>query len=105
MQRFLCYYSKADLGPAFDVRLDSAAHLLCHGAEICVRLVERGIAAIFQHRFLFIRFQSRPCSKTAAGVIAFSRCGDPASGEYEDARVFCSYGSLPVLEVETAIAC
>ena len=44
-------------------------------------------------------------SKTNAGVIAFSRSGDPASGEYEDARVLCSYGSLPALEVETAIAC
>ncbi|TJV19665.1 hypothetical protein [Mesorhizobium sp.] len=44
-------------------------------------------------------------SQTNAGVIAFSRSGDPASGEYEDARVLCSYGSLPVLEVDTAIAC
>src|SRR6266404_517216 len=40
--------------------LGSAAHLLRHCAEVCVRLVERGIAAVFQHRLLFIGFHGRP---------------------------------------------
>lgn len=43
-------------------------------------------------------------SKTNAGVIAFSRSGDPASGEYEDATILFSCGMLPALEHEIAIA-
>ncbi|KQZ82044.1 hypothetical protein ASD64_09105 [Mesorhizobium sp. Root157] len=39
-----------------------------------------------------------------SGVIAFSRTGDPSIGEFEDAVVIASYGEVPALEGELAIA-
>lgn len=30
-----------------------------------------------------------------AGVIAFSRTGDPVTGDYAEAEVICSFGELP----------
>jgi len=34
-------------------------------------------------------------SHSKAGVIAFSRAGDPATGEYEDATILAMHGTLP----------
>lgn len=39
------------------------------------------------------------------GVMAFSRTGNPATGEYEDAVVIASHGEVPALEAELSIAC
>ena len=33
--------------------------------------------------------------RVAAGVIAFSRCGDPETGDYEDAVVLLRWGRIP----------
>lgn len=43
-------------------------------------------------------------SCTSAGVVAFSRTGDPSTGEYEDAVVLSRYGSVPGLDEDLAIA-
>jgi aspartate oxidase len=51
-----------------------------------------------------LRLASR-LSKTSAGVIAFSRCGDPETGEFEDAVVLFTGGAVPIFDTETAIAC
>lgn len=40
-----------------------ATHFLGHRAEICMRLVKRGVAAVLQHRFPFLGFHGRPCSR------------------------------------------
>jgi hypothetical protein len=32
---------------------------------------------------------------TKAGVIAFSRTGDPATGDFEDAEILFAHGQLP----------
>ncbi|MBZ9823189.1 hypothetical protein [Mesorhizobium sp. CA4] len=40
----------------------------------------------------------------SAGVVAFSRTGDPASGEFEDAVILYANGIVPALEMEMAIA-
>lgn len=34
-------------------------------------------------------------AKSKAGVVAFSRSGDPSTGEYTDAVVLAQYGDLP----------
>ncbi len=34
-------------------------------------------------------------SKSKAGVIAFSRSGDPTTGEYNDAIILATFGELP----------
>lgn len=39
-----------------------------------------------------------------AGVVAFSRKGDPATGDYEDAVIIASYGSLAEGEESLAMA-
>ncbi len=35
---------------------------------------------------------------SAAGVVAFSRTGDPTTGDYEDARVLVRFGIVPELD-------
>ncbi|WP_246765264.1 hypothetical protein [Aminobacter sp. SR38] len=35
-------------------------------------------------------------SSTKAGVLAFSRTGDPTTGEYQDAVVIVAYGQVPI---------
>jgi len=42
---------------------------------------------------------------TKAGVVAFSRTGDPMTGEYDDAVVLASCGQLPAEAEELKIAC
>ncbi|MGN6548477.1 MAG: hypothetical protein ACTHJ3_01075 [Pararhizobium sp.] len=42
-------------------------------------------------------------SRTKVGVVAFSRTGDPAAGEYEDAKILAHYGRLPA-EAEEMVA-
>ncbi|RWE81911.1 MAG: hypothetical protein EOS63_07955 [Mesorhizobium sp.] len=41
----------------------------------------------------------------SAGVVAFSRKGDPSSGEFEDAVILYANGIVPMLEAEVAVAC
>lgn len=43
---------------------------------------------------------------TKAGVIAFRRTGDPATGDYEDAVVLASFGTFVFYEEDAiALAC
>ncbi|TIO11505.1 MAG: hypothetical protein E5X93_27865 [Mesorhizobium sp.] len=42
---------------------------------------------------------------SSAGVVAFSRTGDPSTGELEDAVILYANGAVPLLESELAIAC
>ena len=35
---------------------------------------------------------------TAAGAVAFSRTGDPSSGEFDDAVVIQEFGEVPSLD-------
>lgn len=44
-------------------------------------------------------------SEKKAGVVAFSRTGDPSTGDYEDAVVIALHGSVSMLEDDRAIAC
>ena len=37
-------------------------------------------------------------ARTAPGAVAFSRAGDPATGEFEDAVVIQRFGEVPSLE-------
>lgn len=39
-----------------------------------------------------------------AGAIAFSRTGDPATGDYDDAVILCTHGLVPGEVLETAVA-
>lgn len=41
-------------------------------------------------------------ASSKAGVVAFSRAGDPATGEYEDAQILAVFGSVPS-EVEESL--
>jgi hypothetical protein len=41
---------------------------------------------------------ARRMAETAAGALAFSRTGDPATGEFEDAVVLRQFGDVPSLE-------
>lgn len=34
-------------------------------------------------------------AQSQAGVIAFSRTGDPSTGEYSDAVIIAAYGQIP----------
>lgn len=43
-------------------------------------------------------------SRSKAGVVAFSRSGDPMTGEYEDAQLIAVYGSVPSEVQETVQA-
>ena len=41
---------------------------------------------------------ARRMAETAAGAVAFSRTGDPATGEFEDAVVLRGFGEVPSLD-------
>ena len=40
---------------------------------------------------------ARRMAETSAGAVAFSRTGDPSTGEFEDAVVLREYGEVPSL--------
>lgn len=40
----------------------------------------------------------RMAKTTSAGALAFSRTGDPATGQYEDAVVLRAFGEVPSLD-------
>ena len=42
--------------------------------------------------------RARKMAETSAGAVAFSRTGEPASGEFEDAVVIRSFGEVPSME-------
>ncbi|MDG4879214.1 hypothetical protein P9273_29480 [Mesorhizobium sp. WSM4935] len=44
-------------------------------------------------------------SGCSAGVVAFSRTGDPSSGEFDDAVILYANGIVPALEAEMPLAC
>lgn len=46
-------------------------------------------------------------SRGCAGVVAFSRSGDPATGEFDDATILVCYGAVPGLDkdVPEPVAC
>jgi hypothetical protein len=41
------------------------------------------------------RAEVMSCQQANAGAVAFSRCGDPNLGDFEDAVVLKTYGELP----------
>ena len=41
---------------------------------------------------------ARRMAATAAGAVAFSRTGDPATGDFEDAVVLLQIGEVPTLD-------
>ena len=41
---------------------------------------------------------ARRMAETAAGAVAFSRTGDPATGEFKDAVVLREFGEVPSIE-------
>ena len=41
----------------------------------------------------------------SAGVVAFSRTGDPSSGEFDDAVILYAKGTVPSLDAEMQVAC
>ncbi len=41
-------------------------------------------------------------AKERAGAFAFAKSGDPATGEYEDAVVLCTFGLVPAEAMEAA---
>lgn len=41
---------------------------------------------------------ARRMAETAAGAVAFSRTGDPATGEFEDAVIIREFGEVPSLD-------
>ena len=41
---------------------------------------------------------ARRMAETSAGAVAFSRTGDPATGEFEDAVVLREFGEVPSIE-------
>ena len=42
--------------------------------------------------------EAQRMAATAAGAVAFSRSGDPSNGEFEDAKVIQSFGTVPSIE-------
>ncbi|WP_156751120.1 hypothetical protein [Mesorhizobium sp. AA23] len=44
-------------------------------------------------------------AECSAGVVAFSRTGDPSTGEFEDAIILYANGIVPALEAEMPVAC
>lgn len=42
--------------------------------------------------------EARRMAKTSAGALAFSRTGDPATGQFEDAVVLQAFGEVPSLD-------
>jgi hypothetical protein len=53
-----------------------------------------GTAVPAQHRDTAIRAAER-VAREKAGAIAFSRTGDPEMGEFDDAVILASFGSVP----------
>lgn len=41
---------------------------------------------------------ARRMAETSAGAVAFSRTGDPATGEFDDAIVIREFGEVPTLD-------
>ena len=41
---------------------------------------------------------ARKMAQTSAGSVAFSRTGEPATGDFEDAIVIRSFGEVPSME-------
>lgn len=41
------------------------------------------------------RARARELSVTKVGVVAFSRTGDPTTGEFDDAVILCQFGEVP----------
>lgn len=41
---------------------------------------------------------ARRMAETAAGAVAFSRTGDPSTGEFEDAVVLRQFGEVPSID-------
>ena len=41
---------------------------------------------------------ARRMAETAAGAVAFSRTGEPATGKFDDAVVIRTFGEVPMLE-------
>jgi len=41
------------------------------------------------------RAQAMSCDKTNAGAVAFSKQGDPSTGEFDDAVVLKAFGDVP----------
>ena len=41
---------------------------------------------------------ARKMAETSAGAVAFSRTGEPGSGEFEDAVVIRGFGEIPSME-------
>ena len=41
---------------------------------------------------------ARRMAETAVGAVAFSRTGDPATGEFDDAVVLLKFGKVPSLD-------
>ena len=41
---------------------------------------------------------ARPMAETAAGAVAFSRTGEPATGDFADAVVIRTFGEVPSME-------
>lgn len=39
-----------------------------------------------------------------AGVVAFTRSGDPCTGDYEEAKILTFFGEVPSLEHATSLA-
>ena len=42
--------------------------------------------------------EARRMAEKSAGVVAFSRQGDPGTGEFEDAKVLQTFGEVPSLD-------
>ena len=42
--------------------------------------------------------EARRMAEKAAGAVAFSRQGDPAIGEFDDAKVLQTFGEVPSLD-------
>lgn len=42
-----------------------------------------------------VRLASRLAADGCAGVVAFSRSGDPTTGDWDDAVILCRHGELP----------
>ncbi|TPK15199.1 hypothetical protein FJ872_19585 [Mesorhizobium sp. B2-5-9] len=44
-------------------------------------------------------------SMSTDGAIAFSRAGDPCTGEFQDAVILFSAGAVPIFDADLAVAC
>ena len=46
--------------------------------------------------------EAQRMANTAAGAVAFSRTGDPSSGDFEDAEIIRRFGTVP--DVDTLLS-